>query len=65
MKDLSDLIIAFISFALTSMVIGAIVFLLWNACMPNIFNVPRVTYIEATCLYALASILTNKITIKK
>lgn len=34
--------------------------LVWNFVMPQLFHSPHISYLQATCLWALTQLLTNK-----
>ena len=51
--------------SIVSFVIALFVFLLWNWLMPSLFNLPRLTYIQAWGLTLLTSFLLRGGTSKK
>ena len=51
--------------SIVSFVIALFVFLLWNWLMPSLFNLPRLTYIQAWGLTLLTSFLLRSGTSKK
>jgi len=55
MAKLSDLTLEkFLNFVLTICVISAVTWALWNWLMPEIFNLPRITFLQAMGLRYLA-----------
>lgn len=67
MNKLGDFIAGFLYFAVIAMLLaiflGAPVMLLWNAVMPTIFGLTKITFGQAIVLNLLASVLFGKINI--
>jgi len=58
MKNVLTVIAAFISIiAISAVLIGYPIMLLWNWTLPDLFNIPRITFFQALGLGILASIL--------
>ena len=67
MNKIGDLFIGIISFAIIALFLalclGAPVMLLWNAVMPVIFGLTKITFGQAILINLLASVLFGRITI--
>lgn len=67
MNKLGDFIAGFLYFAVIAMLLaiflGAPVMLLWNAVMPTIFGLTKITFGQAIVLNLLASVLFGRINI--
>ena len=67
MNKIGDFIAGFLYFAVIAMLLaiflGAPVMLLWNAVMPAIFGLTKITFGQAIVLNLLASVLFGRINI--
>ena len=67
MNKIGDFIAGFLYFAVIAMLLaiflGAPVMLLWNAVMPTIFGLTKITFGQAIVLNLLASVLFGRINI--
>ena len=67
MNKIGDVVLAFLSFMVIALFIalalGAPVMLLWNAVMPVVFGLTKITFWQAIMLNLLCSVLFGRINI--
>ena len=61
MKEVTEIltciILGLLVVAVSSMIVGLVVWLLWNAVIPTLFGLPTLTYVQAFLLTWLCSCL--------